>query len=112
MLESWVRDNADMSVGIMLFGSYLPNGFFGNGDTNVFPVPVLTAVGSLDAGSLSYVPREYRESLNPDLNDQFPVLVIEKVNHAQVASGEIPDIVIEADVPAEVDNDEAYKRYF
>ena len=110
MLETWARDNADLSMGIILFGSYLPNGFLGNGDTNVFPVPVLTAVGSLDGGSLSYVTREARESKNPELKGRYPVLVIDKVNHAQVASGEIPDIVVQNDVPAEVDNEEAFDR--
>ena len=65
MLETWAKDNADLSTGIILYGSYLPNGFGGNGDTNVFPVPVLTAMGSLDGGALSYVTREARESSNP-----------------------------------------------
>ena len=37
--------------------------------------------------------------------------MIDRVNHAQVASGEIPDIVIENDVDAEVDNEEAFIRY-
>lgn len=110
MLETWAKDNPDLSKGILLFGSYLPNGFFGNGDTNVFPVPVLTAVGSLDAGSLSYVTREARESKDPVLKGRCPVLVIDKVNHAQVASGEIPDVVIETDVDAEIDNEEAFIR--
>ena len=110
MLETWAKDNADLSMGILLFGSYLPNGFLGNGDTNVFPVPVLTAVGSLDGGSLSYVAREARESKNPELKGRYPVLVVDRVNHAQVASGEIPDIVIQNDVPAEVDNEEAFIR--
>ena len=51
ILETWAKDNSELSRGIILFGSYLPDGFFGNGDTNVFPVPVLTAVGSLDGGN-------------------------------------------------------------
>ena len=111
MLETWAKDNSDLSSGIILFGSYLPNGFFGNGDTNVFPVPVLTAVGSLDGGALSYVRREAREAQDPVLQGQFPVFVIDQVNHAQVASGEIPDIVIEQDVDAEISNEEAFIRY-
>ena len=84
MLETWANDNADLSSGIILFGSYLPNGFFGNGDTNVFPVPVLTAMGSLDGGALSYVTREAREAQNPLLEGKYPVFVIDRVNHAQV----------------------------
>jgi len=111
VLETWAKDNADMSTGIILYGSYLANGFGGNGDTNVFPVPVLTAMGSLDGGALSYVTREARESHNPELEGKFPVFVIDRVNHGQVASGELPDVVIERDVDAEVDGEEAYKRY-
>ncbi len=111
MLEQWAKDNPELSAGIILFGSYLPNGFFGNGDTNIFPVPVLTAVGSLDGGALSYVPREARESRDPSLEGKFPVLVIDQVNHGQVASGVLPDIVVEQDVDAEVDNEEAFTRY-
>jgi len=111
VLETWARDNADMSAGIILFGSYLADGFGGNGETNVFPVPVLTAMGSLDGGALSYVTREARESHKPELEGKFPVFVIDRVNHGQVASGELPDVVIERDVDAEVDGDEAYKRY-
>ncbi len=33
------------------------------------------------------------------------------MNHAQVASGDIPDLVIEQDIPPEVDDDEAHARY-
>ena len=37
-------------------------------------------------------------------------LIYSKI-HFQVASGVIPDTVIENDVPAEIDNDEAFNRY-
>lgn len=111
ILENWVKENPELSAGIMLYGSYLADGFYGNGDTNMFPVPVLTAVGSLDAGALSYVPREARESNEPGLEGRFPVLVIDRVNHAQVASGEMPEVVIENDIDPEVDNEEAFNRY-
>ena len=57
MLEQWALDHPAMSKGIMMFGSYLPNGLFGNGDTNVFPVPVLTVIGTLDGGAISYLAR-------------------------------------------------------
>ena len=111
VLQSWAKDNPDLSRGIILLGSYLPDGFFGNGDTNIFPVPVLTAVGSLDGGSLSYAAREARESRNPAFQGKFPVIVVDRVNHAQIASGEIPDLVISNDIDAEIDNDEAFNRY-
>ena len=45
------------------------------------------------------------------MEGKFPVFVIDRVNHGQVASGELPDVVIERDVDAEVDGEEAYKRY-
>ena len=44
------------------------------------------------------------------MEGKFPVFVIDRVNHGQVASGELPDVVIERDVDAEVDGEEAYKR--
>ena len=47
--DKTARDHADVSSGIIVFGSYLPNGFGGQ-DGNLFPVPVLTAVGNLDGG--------------------------------------------------------------
>jgi hypothetical protein len=43
---------------------------------------------------------------------KYPVFVIDRVNHAQVASGDIPEVVIEADIDAEVDGEEAYDRYY
>ena len=54
VLETYIRNQPDISSGIMLFGSYLPDGFVGP-DDNVFPVPALTAVGTLDGAVLSYV---------------------------------------------------------
>jgi hypothetical protein len=57
VLEAYIRDHAELSSGIILFGSYLADGFVGP-DDNIFPVPVLTSVGTLDGGVLSYVFRK------------------------------------------------------
>ena len=56
ILETYIRDHPKLSSGIILFGSYLADGFVGP-DDNLFPVPALTVVGTLDGGVLSYVLR-------------------------------------------------------
>ena len=53
---------------------------------------VLTAIGTLDGAGLSYLAREARETLDidltlPELKGRFPVHIVDRVNHAQVASG-------------------------
>jgi len=51
------------------------------------------------------------DDLHPEAVGHFPCYVIDDVNHGQVASGEMPDVVIERDLPAEVSAEEAWKRY-
>ena len=66
VLESWVRtgSNADLTKGIALLGTWLPNllGQRAGVGSNEYPVPVLTAIGELDGGGLSYLIREVRET--------------------------------------------------
>ena len=66
VLESWVRtgSNADLTKGIALLGTWLPNllGQRSGVRSNEYPVPVLTAIGELDGGGLSYLIREVRET--------------------------------------------------
>lgn len=113
MLETWIGDNPEKAEGIILLGSYLPD-LFGD-HSNTFPVPVLTAVGELDGMTLSYVYREYLESKDAEESlgapGRYPVVVIEDANHAQVASGEIPDFVLESDIPSPISFEEAHSRY-
>ena len=61
VLESWVRtgSHAELTRGIALLGTWLPNLL---GRSNEYPVPVLTAIGELDGGGLSYLLREVRET--------------------------------------------------
>ena len=57
-------------------------------DTNDYPLPLLTSVGTLDGGGVSSAVVEWRQSrANPSDNGQ-PVLMIEEVNHLQVSDGE------------------------
>ena len=57
-------------------------------DTNDYPLPLLTSVGTLDGGGVSSAVVEWRQSRdNPSGNGQ-PVLMIEEVNHLQVSDGE------------------------
>ena len=49
-------------------------------------------MGTLDGAGLSYVAREARETGEidsgfPELKGRFPVHLVDRVNHAQVASG-------------------------
>lgn len=113
MLETWVESNPDRAAGIVLLGSYLPD-LFGD-HSNSFPVPVLTAVGELDGLTLSYVYREWLESQAAETAlsapGRYPVQVINDTNHAQVASGEIPDFVLESDILSPITFAEAHTRY-
>jgi dienelactone hydrolase len=109
MLETYIKDHPDVAAGIILLGSYLPD-LFGD-HSNVFPVPVLTAVGELDGLTLSYVYREWMESADAGVLGGFPVYVIDDANHAQVASGDIPSFVTEQDIPSPISFEEAHQRY-
>ena len=96
VLQSYISGHAELSAGLVMFGTYLPDLSAAAGDDgdddNAFPVPVLTAVGSLDGGVMPYVRREIEESqLAEDalgVDGRYPVLVIDRVNHAQVFGGE------------------------
>ena len=56
-------------------------------ETNDYPLPLLTSVGTLDGGGVSSAVVEWRQSrANPSGNGQ-PVLMIEEVNHLQVSDG-------------------------
>ena len=107
-----IQDHPDMASGIILIGSYLPDLF---GDTsNQFPVPVLTVVGELDGMTISYVYREYKESIAAEeamgVEDRYPVVVIDDANHGQVASGDIPSFVTDSDIPSPISFDLAHER--
>ena len=44
-------------------------------------------------------------------HSRYPVLVVDDANHGQVASGEIPSFVTEADIPSPITFEEAHTRY-
>ena len=85
-------------------------------DTNDYPLPLLTSVGTLDGGGVSSAVVEWRQSrANPSGNGQ-PVLMIEEVNHLQVSDGVYDDPVTNADtisrdIDPVVSDAEAHKRY-
>jgi len=109
VLESYVSTHSnDNMMGLILFGSFLPDTTSTN---NSYPIPVLCAMGTLDGGGLSYAFREYRESRIQNEREDYPVLLVEDVNHGQVASGILPDTVIEHDIDPVVDLDTAHERY-
>jgi len=113
MLETYIADHPDKAAGILLIGSYLPD-LFGD-QSNQFPVPVLTVVGELDGLTISYVYREWIESMIAEdamgVEDRYPVVVIDDANHGQVASGDIPSFVTDQDVPSPISFEEAHIRY-
>merc|ERR1719322_2040164 len=113
MLETYIKDHPERAAGIILVGSYLPD-LFGD-QSNQFPVPVLTVVGELDGLTISYVYREWIESMIAEdalgVEDKYPVVVIDDANHGQVASGDIPSFVTDQDVPSPISFEEAHIRY-
>ena len=113
MLETYIKENPEKAAGIILLGSYLPD-LFGD-HSNAFPVPVLTAVGELDGLTLSYVYREWLESIEAGSASgtigRYPVYVIDDANHGRVASGNIPSFVTEQDIPSPISFEEAHLRY-
>ena len=84
VLESYVSGHADLTQGIILLGTWLPD-LLARAN-NEYPVPVLTAIGELDGGGLSYLRREVEETaaLAPSVTSFSKTLLVPQVNHAQV----------------------------
>jgi len=110
VLESYISGHADIAEGIALIGTWLPDLLKADND---FPVPVLTAIGELDGGGLSYLRREWEETV--DLSEEKKVLtktiLVPQVNHGQVSSGEMPESVVDNDIDAELTEEEAHMNY-
>ena len=84
VLESYVSGLAVLPPGIILLGTWLPDLLARA--SNEYPVPVLTAIGELDGGGLSYLRREVEETaaLPPSVTSFSKTLLVPQVNHAQV----------------------------
>lgn len=115
--ESYAKDNAkgDPNLkGLLLYGAFIPDQGNRENPSNNFPVPALCAMGTLDGG-LPYAFREWSESnQSPDTQHDSPVLLVEGVNHGQVASGDInnlPATVVNHDVDSDLTIQEAHSRY-
>jgi len=111
MLEQYLQSQENMAAfsGVLLFGSYLTD--FILGDSNSYGVPALTVIGGIDGLSLSYAFREWMESEATGSPDEYPVYIADRVNHAQVGSGDVPAFVKDRDIPAELSDDEAHTVY-
>jgi len=111
MLEQYLQDQDNMNTvsGVILFGSYLTDFLFG--DDNNYAVPALTVIGSIDGLSLTYAYREWRETLNANVPEMYPVYIAENVNHAQVGSGDVPSFVKDRDISPVMDDDSAHEIY-
>jgi len=108
-VDSYIQDNLRPNyAGVLLFGSWPAS------DTNDYPIPLLTSVGTLDGGGVSAAVVEWRQTkANPNAQ---PVLMIEEVNHVQVAAGvyddpELNADVISRDIDPVVSEAEAHERY-
>ena len=87
IVEGLVRDELRPNyAGVILFGSYIANNG-ANGASNDYPIPLLTAVGTLDGRATSYAVREWRESKASNASEDLPVILIEDCTHLQVSSG-------------------------
>ncbi|XP_023342042.1 uncharacterized protein LOC111711823 isoform X2 [Eurytemora carolleeae] len=110
VLESYISGHAELAQGIILLGTWLPDLLRAD---NEFPVPVLTAIGEIDGGGISYLRREYFETkdLSPEVQMKTKTILVPQVNHGQVASGELPDGVITDDIDPELSEEEAHTNY-
>jgi len=116
VLETYVSGHADQTLGIALLGTWLPNLLEKTGassQNNDYPVPVLTAIGELDGGGISYLRREVEETamLPGSVTSFTKTILVPQVNHAQVASGEVDQGVIDNDIDAELSEEEAHDNY-
>ena len=113
VLESYVAmgDHADLTRGIILLGTWLPD-LLARAN-NEYPVPVLTAIGELDGGGLSYLRREVEETaaLPDSVTALSKTLFVPQVNHAQVASGEVEQSVVDNDIDSEISEEAAHENY-
>jgi len=109
-MESYISGKPEIAQGIIMLGTWLPDLYRAN---NNFPVPVLTAIGELDGGGLSYLRREWEETQDlPEEKKQLTkTIIVPQVNHGQVASGELPDSVIENDINPELSESDAHRNY-
>jgi len=114
VLESHISGHSDKAAGIALLGTWLPD-LLGEktSGSNEYPVPVLTAIGELDGGGLSYLRREVEETavLPGSVTSFSKTILVPQVNHAQVASGEIDQGVIDNDIDPELSEYEAHQNY-
>jgi len=114
VLESYISGHAEIARGIALIGTWLPD-LLGekHRGSNEYPVPVLTAIGELDGGGLSYLRREVEETeaLPGSVTAFTKTILVPQVNHAQVASGETNEEVVDNDIDPELTEEEAHEMY-
>ena len=107
LLQGYTYEHDQEAPGQILLGSYLQRKY-----RNVtYPIPTLTVSGELDG--LCRVTRimeaVYHQVIHgKSPNTSFPVVVVEGMNHFQVASGEPPFLVMDRDLKPEISEDVAH----
>jgi len=110
VLQNYLSGNSDAAKGMVLLGTWLPDLLRAD---NEFPIPVLTAIGELDGGGISYLRREWEETqvLSEQKRMLTKTILVPQVNHAQVASGEVPASVVDNDIDGELAEENAHRNY-
>ena len=83
VLESYISGHADITRGIALLGTWLPNLLERD---NSYPVPVLTAIGEIDGGGISYLRREVEETqmLPGSVTSFTKTIMVPQVTHTSI----------------------------
>ena len=111
MLQDYLFKNDTTATGQILMGSFITR----NHRNVTYPVPTLTIGGELDGlCRVTRIMEEYyhRITHSPKLKDaikNFPVTVIEGLNHMQFASGDPPALVKYRDLRPEISYTEAHE---
>ncbi|XP_013408206.1 uncharacterized protein LOC106172138 [Lingula anatina] len=110
-LSAYANTNHKNISGILLYGSYLTRSY----NMSAYPVPVLTLSGDMDGlNRITRIQETFQNLQDLYAKDQAviyrsPVITLPGVNHGQFASGVMPKMVLQNDIPAEVSNDYAYE---
>ena len=78
--QNYASNHPDVVDAVVLFGSWIQS------ETNEFPMPFLTLMGTIDGGGVSLFSLEVEQTaaLPENIRENSFALIVEDVNHAQV----------------------------